>query len=43
MGTRAEDNAHTLNINMTVDGEVKLTTQDSQSPSKPVVNGMSYT
>ncbi|XP_034392036.1 titin-like [Cyclopterus lumpus] len=38
-GTQAEDKAHTLNINMTLNTDEDLTAEDSQSPLTVIVQG----
>ncbi|GLD60224.1 titin-like protein [Lates japonicus] len=40
-GKKAEDRAHTLNINMTPDTDAELTAEASQSPSTLIVQGLS--
>ncbi|XP_023262464.1 titin-like [Seriola lalandi dorsalis] len=42
-GEKAEDKAHTLNINMKPDTDAQLTAEDSQSPSTLIVQGSSDT
>ncbi|XP_037624285.1 titin-like [Sebastes umbrosus] len=39
VGEKAEDNAHTLNINMTPETDAELTATDSQSPITVIVQG----